>query len=166
MKKYQETILDYPLGVFRFHVDFTLVRENDSGDKSRQLCGGAFSECTGLDATMEPKTIKVGGRNYGEIQRAGRVNFATVVLKRGVSKNRDLWNWFYLVANGAYAYRLDAEIKQMDFNDGQDDKALMIWKMKNALPTKFKTADYNSTFAQIAIEELHFVHEGLTHKLL
>jgi phage tail-like protein len=166
MTNYQETILDYPLGVFRFQVDFTLVRENASGDKSRQLCAGAFSECTGLDATMEPKTIKVGGRNYGEIQRAGRVNFATVVLKRGVSKNRDLWNWFYLVANGAYAYRLDAEIKQMDFNGGEEDKPVMIWKMKKALPTKFKTADYNATFNQIAIEELHFVHEGLTHKLL
>jgi hypothetical protein len=38
--------------------------------------------------------------------------------------------------------------------------------MKKALPTKFKTADYNATFNQIAIEELHFVHEGLTHKLL
>lgn len=166
MKTHPENILDYPLGVFRFHVEFTLVRENASGDNSRPLGGGAFSECTGLEATMEPKTIKVGGRNYGEIQRAGRVNFATVVLKRGVSKNRDLWNWFYLVGNGAYAYRLDVQIKQLDFNRGKNDQAVMIWKLKKALPTKFKTADYNATFTQIAIEELHFVHEGMTHQLL
>ena len=106
-----------------------------------------------------------GGRNYGEIQRAGRVNFATVILKRGVTKNRDLWNWFHLVGNGAYAYRLNAEITQMGFDKNNAEVPVMVWKMKNALPTKFKTADYNSTFAQVAIEELHFVHEGLTHTL-
>ena len=166
MTEYKKPILDYPLGVFRFHVEFTLVKKNATGNKSRKLCAGAFSECTGLDATMEPKTIKVGGSNYGEVHRAGRVNFATVVLKRGISKNRDLWRWFELVAKGAYAYRLNAEVKQMDFKKGKVEEAVMIWKMKNALPTKFKTADYNSTFTQIAIEELHFVHEGLTHELL
>lgn len=162
----RESILDYPLGVFRFQVNFTLSRENASDNDSRPLCGGAFSECTGLDATMEPKAINEGGRNYGQVQRAGRVNFATVVLKRGVTKNRDLWNWFHLVSNGAYAYRLTAEITQMGFNRDEEEVPVMAWTMKNALPTKFKTADYNSTFAQVAIEELHFVHEGLTHKLV
>ncbi|MCP4181741.1 MAG: phage tail protein [Hyphomicrobiales bacterium] len=158
-----ESILNYPLGVFRFQVNFFLSGESSS---ERKLCGGAFSECTGLEATMEPKVIKEGGRNYGDIQRAGRVNFATVVLKRGITKNRDLWNWFYLVCNGSYAYRLNAEITQMGFDKNKEDVPVMVWKMKKALPTKFKTADYNSTFDQVAIEELHFVHEGLTHKLL
>ena len=162
----QESILDYPLGVFRFHVNFTLARENASQNDERALCGGAFSECTGLEATMEPKTIKEGGGNYGEIQRAGRVTFATIVLKRGVCKNRDLWNWFHLVADGAYAFRLNAEITQMGFDRNRKEVPVMVWRMKNALPTKFKTADYNATFTQIAIEELHFVHEGLTHELL
>ncbi len=161
----QESILDYPLGVFNFEVNFSLARESSSGEE-RSLCAGAFSECTGLEATMEPKTIKEGGRNYGGIQRVGRTSFATVVLKRGVSKNRDLWKWFHLVAEGAYSYRLDAEIIQIAYNKNKGRVPVMAWRMKNALPTKFRTADYNSTFTQIAIEELHFVHEGLTHELL
>jgi len=160
----QRNILDYPLGVFRFHVNFTLARPNGTENDPRPLCGGAFSECTGLEATLEPKSIKVGGVNYGETHRAGRVTFATVVLKRGVSKNRDLWNWFHLVAGGGYAYRLNAEITQMGFNAQQQEVPVIIWRMKNALPTKFRTADYNATFTQIAIEELHFVHEGLTQE--
>lgn len=166
------TILDYPLPVFRFHVKFTVSTENQSiKGKERLLCGGAFSECSGLEATMEHKSIKAGGHNYGEFQRVGRVNFPTVILKRGVTKNRDLWNWFQLVGNGAYAYRLNAEITLMDFDQMDSDKKekevpVMVWKMKNALPIKFKAADFNSTSTQAGIEELHFVHQGLTHKLL
>jgi len=158
------TVLDYPLPVFRFEVRFTVSTENSSVSGERLLCGGAFSECTGLDATMEPKAIKAGGRNYGEIQRAGRVSFATVILKRGVTVNRDLWKWFELVSKGAYAYRLNAEVTLFDFDVNGEKIPVMAWEMINALPTKFKTADFNATFSQVAIEELHFVHEGLVHK--
>ena len=163
--KKQESILDYPLPVFRFHVRFTVSTENSKHSGERLLCGGAFSECSGLEATMEPKAIKAGGHNYGEFQRAGKVNFATVILKRGVTKNRDLWNWFHLVGNGAYAYRLKAEVTLLDFDHKGKESHVMVWKMLNALPTKFKAADFNSTFTQTAIEELHFVHEGLIHEL-
>jgi phage tail-like protein len=159
-----ESILDYPLPVFRFRVKFTVSTENSgSSGNERLLCGGAFSECSGLEATMEPKAIKAGGRNYGEIQRAGRVTFGTVVLKRGVTRNRDLWKWFQLVGNGAYAYRLTAEITLLDFDRDGRETPVMAWQMQNAMPVKFKAADFNSTFTQAAIEELHFVHEGLIH---
>ena len=160
LPKHKESILDYPLPVFRFRVRFTVATEKSGVSGERLLCGGAFSECSGLEATMEPKAIKAGGHNYGEFQRAGRVNFSTIILKRGVTKNRDLWQWFQLVGNGAYAYRLKAEVTLHDF----DDKVIMAWQMMNALPTKFKAADFNSTFSQVAIEELHFVHEGLVHE--
>lgn len=160
---YRETILDYPLPVFRFQVRFTVATENSGVSGERLLCGGAFSECSGLEATMEPKAIKAGGHNYGEFQRAGRVSFATVILKRGVTRNRDLWKWFELVGNGAYAYRLKAEIILLDFDRDGRETPVMSWQMQNALPTKFKAADFNSTSTQVAIEELHFVHEGLTH---
>ena len=158
------TLLDYPLPVFRFEVRFTVSTENSGVSGERLLCGGAFSECSGLEATMEPKAIKAGGMNYGEIQRAGRVSFATIILKRGVTRNRDLWKWFKLVSNGAYAFRLKAEITLFDFDRNGEKQPVMAWEMKNALPTKFRTADFDATSTQAAIEELHFVHEGLIHK--
>ena len=71
-----------PLHVFRFKVEFA---DAQSGD-AVPLCAGLFSEVTGLEATMEPKTIKEGGRNYGAGQRAGQVSFSTVVLKRGITE--------------------------------------------------------------------------------
>jgi phage tail-like protein len=161
------TSLDYPLPAFRFRVDFYVsTPKGRKKGTQKLLCRGAFSECSGLEATMEPKSIKVGGRNYGQIQRAGRVNFATVILRRGLASNRDLWTWFDLVAKGAYAYRLDAEVSLLDFQPTEKPAVIMTWQMSNALPTKFKTADFNAKGGgDVAIEELHFVHEGLTHKL-
>lgn len=106
---------------------------------------------------MEPKVIKVGGANYGTAQRAGPVTFATVVLKRGMTETRDLWNWFQMVSAGAYAYRMEVEIEMRDpRNDPQ-----VKWLLRRAMPVKFKAADLNAKGNEIGIEELHLAHEGL-----
>jgi phage tail-like protein len=148
-----------PLQVFRF--DVTFRRDSITGTASGTpvaLCSGAFAECTGLEATMEPKVIKAGGRNYGPAQRVGQVTFATVILKRGMTTTRDLWNWFQLVAGGAYAYRLSAEITMQN----ADGTPVLTWVLARALPVKFKAADLNARGTEIGIEELHLAHEGLS----
>jgi len=149
-----------PLHVFNFHVRFRpdALVPRPGGSDEVPLCSGAFSECTGLEATVEPKVIKVGGSNYGPAQRMGRVTFATVVLKRGMTSTRDLWNWFQLLTGGAYAYRLSVEI-EMRNNAGAP---ALTWKLARAMPVKFKAADLNARGAEVGIEELHLVHEGLS----
>lgn len=153
----------HPLPVFRFRVDFyTSASESDGGGEPVPLCSGRFAECSGLEASMEPKTIKEGGRNDGPVQRAGRVSYGTVVLRRGVTRTRHLWRWFELVARGAYAYRLDVVVSVMDMGSEADsDNAALRWRMHRALPIKFKTSDLNARSSDVGIEELHFVHEGL-----
>jgi phage tail-like protein len=147
-----------PFHVFRFHVDFHDAKADPENASSVPICSGAFSECTGLEATMEPKVIKEGGRNNGHVQRAGPVTFATVVLKRGMTTTRHLWNWFQIVSDGGYAYRLTVTINVYD-NSGE---AKMAWKLANAMPLKFKAADLNARGSEVGIEELHLAHEGLT----
>lgn len=149
-----------PLHVFRFQVSFT--RANLPGAQAKPasgvpLCSGAFAECTGLEATMEPKVIKVGGANYGPAQRVGPVTFATVILKRGMTTTRDLWNWFQMVAGGSYSYRLDARIT-LQSHSGQP---VLTWVLDRALPVKFKAADLKGSSTEVGIEELHLAHEGL-----
>jgi phage tail-like protein len=153
----------YPLHVFRFHVDFREARPKSGGSGLISLCGGAFSECTGLEATMEPKVIKEGGHNYGVQQRAGPVTFATVVLKRGLTNVRDLWKWFELVGGGAYAYRLSAVINVYGpaVPGSKHPKAVLAWELDRALPVKFKAADLNARSTEVGVEELHLAHEGL-----
>jgi phage tail-like protein len=151
----------YPYQTFRFHVHFT-VDPLDGGEgegTAQAICNGAFSECTGLEATMEAKVIKEGGRNYGAAQRAGSVTFATVVLKRGLTTTRDMWTWFDLVTNQhAFARRLAATINVYDHSG----RAVLAWRLSHAIPVKFKGADLNARGTEVGVEELHLVHEGLT----
>ena len=148
------------LPVFRFWVDFKVDPLSGTGDHTAvTLCGGAFAECSGLEATMEPKVIKEGGRNYGPVQRAGPVTFATVVLKRGMTRAPDLWKWFGFVnGDSKYAYRLAATITMYDL-EGQ---AVLAWRLARALPIKFKASDLNAKGTEVGVEELHLAHEGLT----
>jgi len=147
--------LEAPLHVFRFELTFKQVGVGGSGPED--ICGGAFAECTGLEATMEPKVIKAGGANYGATQRPGPVSFATVVLKRGMTSSRDLFTWFQRVGAGGYAYRLAAEIAMRD----RAGETIVTWGLERCLPVKFKAADLNAKGNDIGIEELHLAHEGL-----
>jgi phage tail-like protein len=152
-----------PFQVFNFGVTFrevTLARDGGGteGGTDIELCSGAFSEVTGLEATMEPKVIKEGGRNFGPIQRVGPVTFATVILKRGITEERDLWRWFRVLGGGHYAKRMSAiiTVRQPD-----GERVLRSWKLHRAMPIKFKMPDLNATGTSIGIEEIHLAHEGL-----
>ena len=129
---------------------------------------GGFSEVTGLEATMEPKVIKEGGRNYGPVQRGGPVSFTTVVLKRGVVRSRHLWGWWSMLAgadgaaNGGWAAgRAHVEIDLI-----ANGQPVLGWILTNAMPVKFRAADFNARGGEVAIEEIHLVHEGLDMAVL
>lgn len=138
---------------FRFHVALSLP--------DGAVCNGAFSEVTGLEASMAPKTLKEGGRNWGEVQLAGPTTFPTVVLKRGVTDADGLWRLFDRnFRQGHYHQRLACSIQLL--NPGDPGQAVMTWTLDNVLPIKFKGPELNATANQVAIEELHLNHEGFT----
>lgn len=141
-----------PLVPFRFELRFM-----ESGQPVA-MCRGAFSECSGLEATMEPKAIRVGGIARGQVQRAGPITYATVILRRGVTPTQQLWRWFDAVSGGQYARRLDVEIDVQ----GPDGGTRLTWRLVRCLPVKFKAADLNAQAGEVAVEELHLVHEGLS----
>lgn len=148
-----------PLHVFHFQVDFEEDPLTGDGSAPVSLCSGAFAECTGLEATMETKVIKEGGRNYGPAQRAGPVTFATVILKRGMTTTRHAWKWFELLTSGGgYANRLAATITMFDLAG----HGVVAWRLEKAMPVKFKAADLNARSTDVGVEELHLAHEGLS----
>lgn len=156
---------------FRFRVNLY------NSSNNQLLCAGAFSEVSGFELTMEPKAIQEGGRNWGELQRSGITKFAPMVLKRGVTTVNDLWSWFDACSRGSnYGYRLHGEILVLGnptttvaAGNGQDshpsvsvsENPVMTWRLQGVLPTKFKGPDLNASANQVAIEEVHLVHEGL-----
>lgn len=143
-------------GAFNFHVAIEVAALG-----GHQICHGAFSEVSGLEASMEARAIKAGGHNYGAYQRAGVVNFATVVLKRGMSDARDLWKWWNLFGSeGKYGpdSRCTVYITHLDATR----KPAIVWKLAQAMPVKFKAGDFSAKGGDVAIEEIHLVHEGLS----
>lgn len=159
-----------PLHVFRFEVRFhEVLIDSDEPLWEVALCQGAFAECTGLEATMEPRVIPAGGHNHGAFHRAGPVTYATVILKRGITKNRDLWTWWNLVSGGKYAYRLKATITLHDTGmtpgtaapESERGQPVWSWVLHNCLPVRMKAPDLVATSGEVGIEELHLVHEGL-----
>ena len=141
-----------PLVPFRFELRFM-----ESG-QSVAMCQGAFAECSGLEATLEPKAIRAGGIARGMVQRAGPITYATVILRRGVTPTQQLWRGFDAVSGGQYARRLDVEIDVQ----GPDGAKRLTWRLVRCLPVKFKAADLNAQASEVAVEELHLVHEGLS----
>jgi phage tail-like protein len=156
------TDTEYPLTLFRFQVDFKRVSLSDHKEQGEMpLCRGAFSDCTGLEATMEPKVIKAGGWNYGARQRPGPVTFGTVILKRGMTTTRDLWKWFSQVTElGKFAFRLNVAIRVSRLGEDIPGQTVVVHLLR-ALPVKFKCADLNARGTEVSVEELHLAHEGM-----
>jgi phage tail-like protein len=138
---------------------------------------GAFSEVSGIEASMEHKVVRQGGNNYGSVMLAGPVTFGTVILKRGVARSQALWRWW---ANFAGADDLDdgfpTDANRCDVliglitpnpkatgaaSDGAGRGVGMGWRLQKAMPVKFRVGDLNAKGSDVAIEELHLVHEGL-----
>ena len=144
---------------FRFEISLYSEQQKDL------LCRGLFSELSGLELTMEARAITEGGRNWGEIQRAGQTRFSPLVLKRGVTDLNDLWSWFDSVTRGAsYGYKLQGEIKVFgsSLDKSHKPKTVMTWKLGGVMATRFKGPDLSSTASQVAIEELTLVYESIS----
>jgi len=98
--------IEYPFTTFNFKVEI-----NVEGVSKSSLCEAAFSECDGLEMTMQPKTIREGGDNTRQIHLNGPVNYGQLSLKRGMTSSFHLWQWFEKVQQGkTMGKRYDADI--------------------------------------------------------
>jgi phage tail-like protein len=145
-----------PFVPFRFQV--SLTGSNLPGLGAVPLCGGSFSEATGIEATMTPRAIREGGRNFGQAQRPGPTAFGTLTLKRGLTTPADLWTWFDLVTNReGFGRLLNGKIEIYS-----GTSIAFSWMLVKVLPVKFKAPDLSATSTQVAIEELQLVYEQLS----
>ncbi|HUH13577.1 MAG TPA: phage tail protein [Longimicrobiales bacterium] len=144
----------HPFTTFNFLVE---IQVKDLGEA---LCHAAFSECDGLEMTVEPKTIREGGRNSGPVHMSGPVSYAQLTLKRGMTANVDLWRWFERVAGGQGGLRGTAEISMLS-GEGTEQLRFLL---DGCLPVKLKAPALNAADGQIAIEEMQIAYESLTLK--
>lgn len=144
----------YPFTAFNFAVEI------DVPDVAKQVCKAAFSECDGLEMTMDVKTIREGGNNGQQIRLTGPLSYGTLTLKRGMTSNFDLWDWFSAMLTRP---NLRAEADVIIFAaDGATERARFL--LKRCIPIKLKAPALNAKDGAIAIEELQLAYESLTMK--
>jgi phage tail-like protein len=130
------------------------------------LGNGSFQECSGLDLEADVREYLEGGRNDAVIRRVGRVKLQPIVLKRGMFAKAAgqpvdpaLWAWLQdMVSGKAPGRRIDGTVHV--FASRRDDP-LATWRFVRGLPSKITGPALNARSGEIAIEELHIVHEGL-----
>jgi phage tail-like protein len=144
----------YPFTTFRFSVEINVE------GISEKICGGQFAECDGLEMTMEVKTIREGGNNGKQIRLSGPTSYGQLTLKRGMTDDFDLWNWFDESVRNP-ALRADAEVIIFTA-DRSDSTESARFKLKRCVPTKLKAPGLNAKDGLIAIEELQLAYESLS----
>ena len=150
----------YPFTAFNFSVEINVPF---IGPK---LVNAAFSECDGLDMTMDVKTIREGGNNTQQIRMVGAVNYGQLSLKRGMTSSFDLWDWFDAQQH-ANPTQLRKDIRaDVDVVIIAADRSteLVRFVLKNCLLTKLKAPALNAKDGVVAIEEMQLSYESMTLK--
>jgi phage tail-like protein len=145
-----ETVI-YPFTNFNFSVEF-----NVEGVSSK-VCNAAFSDCDGLEMTMEVKTIREGGNNGRQIRLTGPIGYGQLTLKRGMTANFDLWDWFNKSVSDP-TVRADATVV-LFAADGNTERARFV--LSRCVPVKLKAPALNAKDGVVAIEEMQIAYESL-----
>lgn len=117
---------------------------------------GSFSECSGLETTLEVQDYPEGGNNGLVRKFPGRVTWGPIKLRRGIALNDELWRWHFDFVEG-HGRRRDGVITLMD----EQQHPVKAWRFKKGLPVKWVGPSMNAGQGQVAIEELEIGHEGL-----
>jgi len=143
-----------PFTTFNFAIEIKVP------DIDGKVCSAAFSECDGLEATMEPKTLREGGNNTRQFHLSGPVNYGTLTLKRGMTRNFNLWEWFEMVNFQIRGRRKRGEAEVIVYAaDGVTIQ--MKFALTRCLPLKIKVPALNAKDSAIAIEEMQIAYETL-----
>lgn len=124
--------------------------------------GGArigFTEVSGLEAETEIVEYREGSSpEYSKVKMPGMQKFANITLKRGTFLgDSDFFDWWKTTQLLGKPERRDIIISLLN----EEHSPVMIWKVKNAFPTKVQATDLKADANEVAIETLELAHEGI-----
>lgn len=118
---------------------------------------GHFTECSGMQATVENIKYREGGA--GQIVRhlPGYVDYAPVSLRYGLTSSRELWDWFQTVARGKIERR-NVSILMLEA-DGVTEA--LRWNLVNAWPSQWNGAALDALAQEAAVETVTIVFDSI-----
>jgi len=115
-----------------------------------------FTECSGLEMTLETDEHHEGGNNGAVLKFPKRMKYGEIVLKKGQTRRTDLMDWCYGFTQGI-AQRKDGVITLQD----NAHKPYMAWGFRRGLPTRYSAPTLDAARSSVAIESITITHEGL-----
>lgn len=137
---------EYPIVKFHFQVEW-------GGTKI------GFTEVSGLDVESEVVEYREGAsKEYSKIKMPGMQKYSNITLKRGTfATDNEYYEWWKTVSLNKIERR-DITISLLN----EEHEPVVIWKVKNAWPSKVQSTDLKAEGNEVAIETMEIVHEGLT----
>ena len=116
-----------------------------------------FTGCSGLGLEYDVINFKQGdGAKVVQSKRPGKPKYSEVVLKRGFTSNKVLYDWFDEVvkAGGAVPYKT-ASIVIFD----RTAKEVARFNLEQCWPNKLSVSDLQSGSDEVMVEEITIQHE-------
>jgi phage tail-like protein len=118
---------------------------------------GGFTECSGLEMSLDPEEYREGGRNGEVLQFPNRVKWSKITLKKGIGASTALWDWHYGFVQGIGKRRDGLIVLMNDLHVPHN-----IWYFRRGLPTRYTGPTLNATQNTVAIETIEIAHEGIS----
>jgi phage tail-like protein len=121
------------------------------------LQSSAFREVSGLAAETAVIEYRVGTDPVGHVRKLpGLTRHPNLVLRRGVTQNRELWEWHARIRNGE-ADRRDGAVFLLD-DTGVE---VVRWNFFHGWVAKIEGPELNATANEVAIETVEIAHDRL-----
>jgi phage tail-like protein len=137
------------------------VRRNDPylNFNFRVQLGGdevaGFSEVVLPEGRIDVVEYREGSdKTLGARKLPGLVHYSNVVLKRGITGNTDLYDWWHSVRDGS-GLRRDVVISLHD----EQQNAVQRWLLRDALPVRLAYGTLDGLGNEVAIETLELAYE-------
>jgi phage tail-like protein len=115
-----------------------------------------FRECSGLSFTIDPVEYREGTDVPSHSRMlTGRAKYAHLAMKRGMTKNQDLFTWFQ---NNVTAKKKDVRDGAVILQDEQHNE-VMRWNFENGWICKWEGPMLNATSNDVAIESIEICVE-------
>lgn len=118
---------------------------------------GHFTECTGMDIKVQAIKYREGGTNQVVRQLPGRVEYGDITLRYGLTRSRELWDWFMTAVKGKVE-RKNASIVLLE-SDGITEA--LRWNLVAAWPSQWRGALLDALSHEAAIESVTLVFDTL-----
>jgi phage tail-like protein len=116
----------------------------------------SFSECTGLESTLEVEEFQEGGVNDRVHKLPSRFSFSNITLRRGVTLDPQLRLWHQSLLKGITERRNGLVVVL-----NETHLPVVAWRFERALPVRWIGPTLNTTQSEASIETLELSIERL-----